>query len=166
MGRPENLVVRVRAIDDPFVACIFVLAELGEIELNVSAGPSLHCHLVDFDAMANPALLLEESLAQSRFVVASSLLLYQSLDVMLAGKPLLVDPKDLLLAVKRKPATEPELKATVTSVIAEAVRTGAKLTNSQLVAAVESRGVIAAKNQVLKCARQLKPDSWRRPGPK
>jgi hypothetical protein len=162
---PEFAIAQARAMV-PFVACVFLRAVAAKIDLYVSAFASLHCHLINSAAILNPALRIHESIVQGRFVVAGLQLLNQSLEAKLEGRPLVVDPKKLLAALKRRPSSEKEIKECVKSVIGEADQNGLELTNDRIVAAAQERGVNASKSQILRIAKQHKPAAWRRPGPK
>jgi hypothetical protein len=162
-GAPESVVAQARAIDDALVACVFLVTVKGEVPLYVSDSLGLYYYTIDFVALQKPnrAWLVPESIARGEFLVVRRLMLDQSREAKLEGNPLFVDPKKLLTTLRQRPS----IKECVKSVIGEADQNGLELTNAEIVAAVQERGVYASKSQILR-AKPLKPVSWSKPGPK
>lgn len=171
LSTAETVVVdQACKIEDHFETCIFLLAMADKLILYVGAIHGAYCHRLDLAShpMPVPGFSLPEAIRSGHFSVAPSLMRHQSLEVRLAGQPLLVDSKEIRRALTRGPTSQATLTDIIRSIINQADSGGTTLTNSQIVYAVQSDADVhgISNNHILEIAKRFKPESWCRPGRK
>lgn len=155
---------------DPLTAPVLSHAATGAISIVAAAPECDYGYAVAATAWNSGELGFRpwETLCTGRLVLVPSLLRHGSLEIGLDGAPIYAIPTEIDRILGRRPLGRGPLHKIVKTVIDEAVSSGERPTNNDLIMRVLHQPSVqgVSKRQIVEIIYQLKPTDWKRPGPR
>jgi hypothetical protein len=169
-AEPDPGVRKPELQGDTFAACIAVMSARGGLPLYVADPSRTYAYLIRPEVIRSGCCCwsIIEAACAGRFITKPTLMLHSSLEVQLDGQPIYVCGTDAKKALRLRPTSERRLKEIVNKIIERARAHDIVLTSAEVCAQVreypEVRGV--SSRQIARIARELKPEDWKKPGPR
>jgi hypothetical protein len=142
----------------------------GSLPLYVADRDRKYGYKIRFEAISSSCCCwsLEEALCTGRFMVKRTLMPHGSLEVKCDGQPIYLPKLEAERALRLRPTSESALERIVGQFIDDAIADRTCPTNSEIIDQILKHPDVrqVSRRRIEDTVRRLKPDSWRKPGPR